>query len=95
MGGELQRFALRHDPFQARMPGQHEAAPERLVGQAHRRLRTQTLAVQAQQHHRAAGEYLAQADHQALQAHGRWQLPDQVGEQGVLQWGEIYHFGYP
>ncbi|MCY1237764.1 hypothetical protein D9M68_581760 [compost metagenome] len=95
VGGELQRLALRQDLRQARMASHREAASEHFMGQPHGRLRAQALAVQAQQNHRTAAKRLAQANHQPLQADRRRQLADQVGELGILDRGEIYHFGYP
>ncbi|MNR21375.1 hypothetical protein D3C85_1382740 [compost metagenome] len=77
------------------MAGDREAASEHFMGQAHRRLRAQALAIQAQQYHRAAHECLAQANHQPLQTDRRRQLADQISELGVLDRGEIYHVGCP
>ncbi|MCY1355441.1 hypothetical protein D9M69_418610 [compost metagenome] len=94
VGGELDRLAARQDLRQARVAGKREAAAEHLVGQADGGLRAQAVAVQTQQHHGAAGEDFTQADHQALQAHRTGQFAGQVGQQGILQRGEIYHFGY-
>ncbi|MNT26327.1 hypothetical protein D3C72_1618920 [compost metagenome] len=79
-----------HDRRQTRVLGDHETPAERFMHQAHGRQRTQAVAIQTQQPHRATTEVLAQGMHQTLQAHGIGQFGDEIGEQTGFQHG-IYH----